>query len=161
MRIVVAEIVGCHGIDGELKLRPLTDNDHRFDPGNILFIEGETVEVESSFSHKGQIILKLLGLDDRNQAEKLIGKDITVDEEDLPDLPQDEFYVYELIGLDIVEKGEKKGELVDIITGVYPNDVYVVKKGEREVLLPAVRATIKNIDLKKREIEVENFEDYE
>lgn len=161
MRISVGEIVASQGIKGEVKVKSLSDNEERFDVGSRLEVGGEILTVEKSRKHKGHIILKFEEYDDINDILKFVGEDITIDEKDLGKLSEDENYIHDLLGLDIISHGQKKGEVVDVITGVYPNDVYVIKADGREVLLPAIKATIKNIDTEKGIIEVENFSDYE
>ena len=90
-----------------------------------------------------------------------MGKDLTIDEKDLGKLAEDEVYIKDLIGLKVTSNGQKVGEIVDVISGVYPNDVYVIKTDGGEVLLPAIKNTIKKIDTEEKIIEVENFSDYE
>ena len=93
---------------------------------------------------------------------KLVGKDITIDEKDRGNLSDGEFYIYEMIGLDVYSNGQKAGKVKDIISGVYPNDVYVIEKTDKtEVLLPALKTVITNVDIKNKKIEVDNLADYE
>uniref|UniRef100_UPI00288C298C ribosome maturation factor RimM n=1 Tax=uncultured Anaerococcus sp. TaxID=293428 RepID=UPI00288C298C len=96
-----------------------------------------------------------------NDILKFVGKDLTIDEKDLGRLEEDEIYIKDLIGLKVTCDGQKVGDLVDVISGVYPNDVYVIKTDGGEVLLPAIKNTIKKIDTEEKIIEVENFSDYE
>lgn len=161
MKITVAEIINTHGIKGNLKIKSYSDNEKRFDEGSKLFLDGREVTIESSFKHKGNIIIKLKNYDDINEVEKFIGHELTIDEEDLEDLNDGEYYLFDLIGLTVYENDEKIGSIVDVITGVYPNDIYVIKSKGKEVYFPALNATIKNIDLENKKIEVENFKDYE
>lgn len=161
MRITVADIINTHGIRGNLKIKSYSDNKKRFDKGSLLFLDGEEVEIESSFRHKDSIIIKLKNYDNINQVEKFIGHELTIDEKSLEDLEDGEYYLFDLIGLEVYEGGKKLGSIVDVITGVYPNDVYVINKEGKEVYFPALNATIENIDLENKIIEVKNFKDYE
>ncbi|MDY3006791.1 16S rRNA processing protein RimM [Anaerococcus sp. AGMB00486] len=161
MKITVAEIINTHGIRGNLKIKSYSDNENRFNKDSKLFLDDEEVVIESSFKHKGSIIIKLKNYDDINEVEKFIGHELTIDENDLEDLNNGEYYLFDLIGLRVYENGEKIGSVVDVITGVYPNDIYVIEKNGKEVYFPALNATIKNIDLENKKIEVENFKDYE
>ena len=161
MRITVAEVVSTHGIRGNLKVRSYSDYDKRFNPGSKLLIGDEELTVESSFDQKGLKVIKFAEYNDINDVMKFIGKDITIDEKDLGKLDQNEYYVFSLIGLDVCDNGQKVGIIKDVITGVYPNDVFVIKTDKAEVYFPALNATIKKIDIENNIIEIENFTDYE
>ena len=161
MRISVAEIVTTHGIRGNLKIKSLSDNENRFKAGAKVLIDDKELTVESSFDQKGLKVIKFEEYDDINDVIKFVGKDITINEADLGELGEDEYYVYKLIGLDVYDDGQKVGNIIDVITGVYPNDVYVIKTDKDEIYFPALNATTKNIDFEKNIIEIENFSDYE
>lgn len=161
MRITVAEIVTTHGVRGNLKVKSLSDYDKRFENGAKLLIGDEKVTVESSFDQKGLKVIKFEEYDDINDVLKFVGKDITIEDSDLGELDEDEYYVFNLIGLDVKSCGQTVGEITDVITGVYPNDVYVIKTDKDEIYFPALNATVKNIDIENGFIEVENFSDYE
>lgn len=161
MRISVGEIVKAQGIRGEIKVRSLSDNENRFKIGSKLFIGDEIVTIERSYKQKNMLILGFEEYDNINDILKFIGKDITIDEKDLGKLSEDEIYIKDLYGLTVTCDGQKVGEIVDVISGVYPNDVYVIKTDSGEVLLPAIKNTIKKIDTDEKIIEVENFSDYE
>ena len=161
MRITVAEIVTTHGINGNLKIKSLSDNEKRFENGAKLFIDDKLLTIESSFDQKGLKVIKFEEYDDINDVLKFVGKDITIEDKDLGKLYEDEYYVFQLEGLDIYDDGQKVGKIKDVITGVYPNDVYVIKTEKDEVYFPALNATVKKVDLENGFIEVENFSDYE
>jgi 16S rRNA processing protein RimM len=162
MKILVAKILTTHGIKGNLKIKSFSDNEKRFQKGSKLLLDDKEVVVEKSFTQKGNLIIKLEGYDDINEVTKFIGHELMIDEKDLMELKEDEFFVFDLIGLEVFEKDEKKGLVKDVITGVYPNDIYVVERpNKKEVWLPALKNVIKKIDIKNKKIEVENFEDYE
>ncbi|WP_394011279.1 ribosome maturation factor RimM [Anaerococcus cruorum] len=161
MRITVAEIVTTHGVRGNLKVKSLSDYDKRFENGAKLLIGDEEVTVESSFDQKGLKVIKFEEYDDINDVLKFVGKDITIEDSDLGKLDDDEYYVFSLIGLEVKSCGQTVGEITDVITGVYPNDVYVIKTDKDEIYFPALNATVKNVDIENGFIEVENFSDYE
>ena len=153
MKITVADILTTHGIKGNLKIKSYSDNEKRFEKGSKLLLDGKEVTIESSFKHKGSIIIKLKEYDDINEVEKFIGHELTIEDKDLEKLNDGEYYLFDLIGL--------KGFIKDVITGVYPNDIYVIEKDGKEIYFPALNATVKNVDLENKKIEVENFKDYE
>lgn len=162
MRITVAEVITTHGIRGNIKVRPFSDNEKRFDKGSKVYIGDELLTIEDSFDQKGFKVLKFVEYNDINDSLKLVGKDITIDEKDRGELSRGEFYIYEMIGLDVYSNGQKAGKVKDIISGVYPNDVYVIEKTDKtEVLLPALKTVMTNVDIKNKKIEVDNLADYE
>lgn len=161
MRITVAEIVNTHGIRGNLKIKSLSDNEKRFEDGAKVLIDDETLTVESSFDQKGLKVIKFAEYSNINDVLKFVGKDITIEEEDLGEVSEDEYYVFDLIGLDVYDSGQKVGTVSDVITGEYPNDVYVIKTDKDEIYFPALKATVKNVDLENRLIDIINFSDYE
>lgn len=150
MKITVAEIITTHGIKGNLKIKSFSDNEKRFEKGSKLFLDGNLVTIESSFKHKGSIIIKLKDYDDINEVEEFIGHELTIEEEDLEKLGNGEYYLFDLIGLRVYEKNQELGFIKDVITGVYPNDIYVIEKDGKEVYFPALNATIKNVDLENK-----------
>lgn len=161
MRITVAEIVTTHGINGNLKVKNLSDNEKRFEIGEKLLIDNEELTVESSFDQKGLKVIKFEEYNNINDVLKFIGQDITIEDKDLGKLHEDEYYVFQLEGLDVYDNGQKVGTIKEVITGVYPNDVYVIKTDKDEVYFPALNATVKKVDLENGFIEIENFSDYE
>ena len=161
MRITVAEIVNTHGIRGNLKVKSLSDNEKRFANGAKVLIDDEILTIESSFDQKNLKVIKFAEYNNINDVLKFVGKDITIEEKDLGEVGEDEYYVFDLIGLDVYDSGQKVGTVSDVITGEYPNDVYVIKTDKDEIYFPALKATVKNVDLDNGWIEVINFSDYE
>lgn len=161
MRISVGEIVKAQGIRGEIKVKSLSDNEKRFEIGSKLYIGDEIVTIKRSYKQKNMLILGFEEYDNINDILKFIGKDLTIDEKDMGDLSEDEVYIKDLYGLSVISEGQKVGEIVDVISGVYPNDVYEIKTDKGSVLLPALKNIIKKIDTEEKIIEVENFSDYE
>lgn len=161
MRISVGEIVKAQGIRGEIKVKSLSDNEKRFEIGSKLYIGDEIVTIKRSYKQKNMLILGFEEYDNINDILKFIGKDLTIDEKDLGELSENEVYIKDLYGLSVISEGQKVGEIIDVISGVYPNDVYEIKTEKGEVLIPALKNIIKKIDTEEKIIEVENFSDYE
>ena len=106
------------------------------------------------------VILKLAGVNDRNAAEAMKNKDVFITEEDLQELPEDTFYIRDLIGLEVVdaETGDNIGKLKDVLQPSN-QDVYVVKRAEgSDVLIPAVSEFIKEVNVKEGFIRVHLIE---
>lgn len=153
--IIVGEITGAHGIKGQVKVECLTDfPDIRFAPGAELFLEKQQrlVKILAASLHKGLYLLTLEGISDRDMAQSLLHTYLRVPREDLPPLPEGEYYHFQLIGLPVYEGERYLGRLADIMeTGA--NDVYVIKNPEplpglpAEILLPALQSCILRVDL--------------
>ncbi|MBI9077495.1 MAG: 16S rRNA processing protein RimM [Desulfatibacillum sp.] len=148
----VGQVAGVHGIQGAVLLRSFAEDSNLFIKGGKILLKGpgEVVQeyvLESSRPHKGQILACLEGVSDRNGSEALKGRLIMVPKDSLPELEPGEYYWFELVGLDVLEKdGSRLGTLESIIeTG--SNDIYVVKDGKRETLVPALPWVILSIDL--------------
>jgi 16S rRNA processing protein RimM len=134
---------------GELVCEVLTDFPDRFDRTERLLLGTPPVSrrLERHRFHRGRLILKVQGIDDRSSAEELRGSDIDVPLEDAVPLPEGEYYWQQIIGLTVEDAaGRVLGKVVDILrTGA--NDVYVVSDSRREILVPAIKDVIRLIDL--------------
>ena len=103
-------------------------------------------------------MLKLKECDSRNDAEALVGKKIYMTEKDLLELSEDEFYVRDLIGMEVEDGGEIIGKVKDVLTD-RPQDLYVVElSDDRNIMIPAVKEFIKEIDTENKKIRVELIE---
>jgi 16S rRNA processing protein RimM len=155
----VGIIVGVHGIKGTLKVVRECETDAVFGSGGRLCriaANGEKDYVKIRwFKPNGKVyLLSLEGIDDRNQAEPLVGSAFYVEKSSLPELDPDVYYWFELIGISVFdEKIGYIGKIIEIIeTGA--NDVYVVRDGDREILIPAIEDVVKSVDVKKAEMRV-------
>ncbi|MGN0426217.1 MAG: ribosome maturation factor RimM [Agathobacter sp.] len=151
----VGAITSTHGIRGEVKVFPTTDDPKRFCKlKQVILDDGKTkmnLEVENVKFFKNLVILKFKGLDDINEVEKYRKATLWVTRDQAVPLKKDEYFIADLIGLSVVtEDGEVLGNLTDVIqTGA--NDVYVVaKEGEEELLIPAIKECVKDVDLENR-----------
>jgi 16S rRNA processing protein RimM len=155
----IGQIVNTHGIRGEVKVYPLTDDASRFDKLKEVFIEekGELskYQVESAKHLKNTVILKLKGVETMNDAERLRQQYIKVGRWDAVRLPKDSFFICDLIESEVYDiHGEFLGKLRDVFqTG--SNDVYVVKDDTREILIPALKSVVKEINLQNKKIIVD------
>ena len=145
--ILVGVISGVRGLKGELKIRSFSDVDTRFNVGKTLFVNGQNHQIASHSNSARGIIIKLVGINNRAQAENLIGQDLTIESSELT-LDAGMYFHHQLIGIIVYDlKDNFLGEIVEIIeTG--SNDVYVIKlEGQPDILIPALSEYIKNIDL--------------
>lgn len=140
----VGAITQTHGIRGEVKVFPMTDDVSRFKNMKELILdtgkEQIVLEVTSARPQKNLVILKFKGIDNINDVEKYKGCGLFVTKENRVKCKKDEYFIADLIGLRAIdEEGEAFGTISDVIqTGA--NDVYVVttKQGE-EVMIPAIK----------------------
>ncbi|MCP4905567.1 MAG: 16S rRNA processing protein RimM [bacterium] len=162
-RIVLGEVRGAHGLRGEIRVRIAGDS-----PDHLLAVTGiwlgrrpgdpearRHVVVEAGLARSGEVRLRLQGFDQRDQVGPLVGLLVTVPAAILPELPEGEFYWYELIGCQVEsESGEVVGRVREIWeTGAH--DVLMVEdeEGVRR-LLPTAAELMKGIDLEARRIVV-------
>jgi 16S rRNA processing protein RimM len=155
----IGQIVNTHGIRGEVKVYPLTDDASRFDKLKEVYIEAKNemtkYQVESAKHLKNTVILKLKGVDTMNDAEKLRQLYIKVGRWDAVRLPKDTFFICDIVDSEVFDiHGELLGKLHDVLqTG--SNDVYVVKNDTREILIPALKTVVKEINLQNKKIIVD------
>ncbi len=147
----IGAVANTHGIKGDLKIFPMTDDIKRF--GKLKEVIMDTgrerlnLHVKAVRYQKNMVIINFEEFDNINQVEQYKGAKLLVDREHAVPLEEGEFFIADMIGMSVVsDEGEELGELVDVIqTGA--NDVYVAKKGDTELLLPAIKDCIKNIDM--------------
>ena len=150
----VGVITTTHGIRGEVKVYPTTDDAHRFDYlESVLLDTGKELcelEIERVKYFKQYVILKFRDVDNINDIEPYKGKSLYVTREFAVPLEENEYYIADLMGMEVsLEDGTFFGTLKDVMeTGA--NDVYVIETEERkEVLVPAIKDCIKAVDVEK------------
>lgn len=155
----VGAITSTHGVRGEVKVFPTTDDVRRFKKlKEVLLDTGKemlTLEVESVKFFKQFVILKFKGIDSLNDVEKYRSKNLYVTRANAVRLSKDEYFIADLIGLSVItDEDVFLGELTDVIqTGA--NDVYVVKMADgKDVLLPAIKECILAVDMENRQMKV-------
>ena len=153
-QLQVGVISSTHGVRGEVKVFPTTDDVTRFrqlkkvylDTGReMLLLEIQNVKFFKQFA-----ILKFKGIDNINDIEKYRGKSLLVDREDAVDLDEDEYFIADMIGMKVyTEDGSEFGTLKDVMeTGA--NDVYIIDSPEHgEVLIPAIKECILDVDMEE------------
>lgn len=155
----VGVISSTHGIKGEVKVFPTTDDANRFNHLKKVYLdtgkESITLEIEGVKFFKQMVILKFKGIDNINDIEKYRGKDLLIDREDAVKLEKDEYFIFDLIDSEVItDEGEKLGTLAEILTTA-ANDVYVVKTPEgKELLIPSIKECILDVDVEHKSIKV-------
>jgi len=143
----VARVLGAKGLAGGMRVEVLTDRDDRLTPGSRLFLEGEAaarsiVDLEQG----GRLpVIRLEGVDGREQAEALQGRYLEVEPEPLP---EGSLYWHQIVGLAVRdEQGRALGTVVEVFRAG-ENEVYRVEvPGQPDLLLPALREVVRAIDL--------------
>ena len=159
----VGVISSTHGIRGEVKVYPTTDDPERFlDLDEVILDTGrehKILEIEGVKFFKNQVILKFKGYHNINDIEKYLKKDLLVDREHAVELGENENFIADLIDMEVVtDEGKVLGTLTDVIeTGA--NDVYAVKTPEgKEILLPAIRDCILDVNVDEKRMTVHVME---
>ena len=147
-RITVGRINATWGLKGHVKVTPFTSNETRLVAGAKLIVAGERREILEVVSPQGYPIIRFRGYDDRTAAETLRGELIEIEADELPALPDGEYYVDDLRGLTVVTTdGREIGQLADVLT-TGANDVYVVRRpNEKDTLIPAIAEVVLSVDL--------------
>lgn len=156
--LAVGRIVGVHGLKGEVKVDSYSDFPERFAAGATLALgdDLEPLTVRASRPHKNHLLVAFAEVTNRTDAEALRGEWLFVPEHLAADLGEDTYWVHDVLGMRVfTEEGEPLGRVVDVLhTGA--NDVYVVqgKAGEADLLLPAIDAVVRSIDVAARRMTV-------
>ena len=151
-RFQVGVITSTHGVRGEVKVFPTTDDPARFKKLKQVILDTGKEDMELEITgvkfFKNMVILKFKGIDDMDTANKYRQKSLYVTRENAVKLEKNEYFIADLIGLAVSsEEGEDLGFINDVLqTGA--NDVYVIKKtGEEDLLVPAMKDCVKEVDI--------------
>ncbi len=156
--IKIAKIVSAHGLNGEVKIFPYTDDLSKFKEYKKIYLDGEELEILSQKIASKFIVLKLKGFDYIDDVKRLIDKDVFIDKADMPSLDEGDYYIHDLMDMEVYsEADEFIGTVKDVMT-TSANHVLVVDHDGKEALIPFVKAFIKEVDLIKRRIKVKLIE---
>lgn len=147
----IGKIVNTFGIKGEVKVTPYTDDIEQFKKIKSIYVNNTLMQVQSAKFQKNVVILKLKDVDDMTAAENLRNSIIEA-KRSKKKLPENTYYIADLIGLDVyTDEGTLLGKVKDIYnTGA--NDIYSIENESKEVLLPAIKEVIKQIDIENKKI---------
>jgi len=157
--IRIGLISNCHGVDGELKITPLTDDINRFKKLKTFYWEKSKEDYQelnciSARIHKDSVLLKVKEITDRTQAEKVKGHYICVKDEDAIKLPEGRYFIFQLVGLEVYEDDKFIGTLTEVLQPG-ANDVYVITTPQKqEIYLPAIKSAVLNVDLDKKQMQI-------
>ena len=162
-QLQVGVISSTHGVRGEVKVFPTTDDVTRFRQLKTVYLdtgrEMLPLEIQNVKFFKQFAILKFKGIDNINDIEKYRGKSLMIDREDAVDLDEDEYFIADMIGMKVcTEDGSEFGTLKDVMeTGA--NDVYIIDSLEHgEVLIPAIRECILDVDMDEERMTIHLME---
>jgi len=161
--VAIGRIVRPVGVRGEVKIVPLTDDPGRFDALARVFVgsvpeQSEERLVTEIRVQRDSVVVRLAGLETRETAEQYRDAFLFVEQTKSVRPRRGSFFVDDVIGCTVVlPSGQKVGTVQDIMT-LPANDVWVVRDGEREHLIPAVKALILSVDVKARRIEVADLD---
>ena len=155
----VGVITKTHGIRGEVKVYPTTEDHKRFEElDEVLLDIGEeliSLEIEGVKYFKETVILKFKGINNINDVEKYKGKDLLILRDQAIPLEDDEYFIHDLLGFEIItEDNSRLGALKEIMV-TKANDVFVVETDDKkEILIPSIKECILDVDTKNKKIRV-------
>lgn len=161
-QVSVGEIINTQGIKGELRVWPLTDFPERFAKDGVFVFEKNGVikklTVEQARPHKKFLVIKFKEVPDMNAAEELIGGVLKVVKGELVQLPENTYYIFEIIGMEVItDEGIVLGKIKEVLqTG--SNDVYVVAGESKDYLIPAIKEIVKQVDRENKQIYIKPLE---
>lgn len=159
---IVGKLINSHGIKGEVKIYPLTDDVERFNYLKSAYLGKDKipVSIQGVKIHKGMALLKFKEFNDINEILKYKDEYLYVDEDNKVLLPDNHFFISDLISCKVFDmKNNYIGDIIDVLQG-YSNDVYVIKDSmqNKEYLVPAVKAFIKDVNIKEKLILIDPVE---
>ncbi len=154
-KIVVGNIAKPQGIRGEVKVTPLTDDPQRFAKLKSVFIDDKRYNVKGARVSQNGVFLSLENIDDRNTAELLRGKDIVIERNQAVKLPQDSYFIVDIIGCKVMADEQTIGKVIDVLQ--YGSaDIYVIKtEDKKRAMIPSIKSLILDTDIVNKTIIVD------
>lgn len=159
----IGKIVNTHGIRGEVKVKRITDFGERFEAGNTVYLKSETaltpLIITAHRIHKGFDLIRFKGFDNINDVEKYKGSYLQIQEEQLTELTENEFYYHEIIGCDVFTTAEAYIGKIKEILAPGANDVWVIERqGKKDALIPYIEQVVKEVNVKDKRILIDPME---
>lgn len=155
--IRVGQVAGAYGLEGAVKVIPLTDFADRFDVGACLLLDGAKRQVEWSRPSQPGLVVKLEGIDNRTMAELFRGRYLELPDEEMRSLEAGRFYHRQVVGLSAVtQSGERLGVITEVLERP-ANDVWVSHEGTIEHLIPATKDAVLEVDLSQGKVVVADW----
>ena len=168
-KIIIGKVVNVVGLKGEIKVYNYVEEKERYETLDKVFLgkesrNGKTPKIEEYPIEKVRykdhmVILKLAGIDDRNQAEAMRDYMVYMDEEDLEELPEGVYYIKDILGFNVVsEQGEHLGVLKDVLTNTSQKVYVISRESKPDFLVPGVDEFILDTDIEKKQITIKVIE---
>lgn len=158
--LAIGQIINTHGVKGEVKVYPLTDNVKRFKKLEKVFINNKERAVLGCKLQANKVILKIEGIDTIEEAIKYRNNYLEVKREDAVKLPKGSYFIADIIGCIVYDENDVIiGEISDVIQ-TPSNDVYWIKSPQ-EVLIPALKKIVSQIDIENKKIVVKPLEEWQ
>lgn len=158
--LLIAKIVGMHGLKGTFRVYSYAESLSVFKPDSLILIRNtreyeEIHEVNWAKPHKQIILLSLKGITTISQAEPLIGSELFISKADLPKMEAGTYYWFDIIGLSVFTIDDEHIGRVESVIPTGSNDVFVVKDGDKEILIPGIESVVLSIDFNKKIMRVD------
>jgi 16S rRNA processing protein RimM len=159
----LGQIINTHGVKGEIKVYPLTDDIKRFGKLKVVYMKQaedyKAYKIEEVKYLKNIVILKLESINDMNEAVKLIDNYLYVNRKNAVKLSKDTYFIADLIGMDVYTLNDDKLGSILTVFSTGSNDVYEIKKDDgKTFLVPAIKDVVKEVDIEKRKMRIELLE---
>ncbi|MDO4283581.1 MAG: ribosome maturation factor RimM [Clostridia bacterium] len=156
--ILIGKIVNIHGIKGEVKIYPYTDDIENLAKTKVIYLD-KALEKKCDITcrvQKNMLLVKIKGIDTVEQAETLRDKEVYISRDSLEELEEDSYYIEDLLNLDVVDMNGNDIGILKYIFNTGANDVYEIETKEHgRIYLPAIRQVIKKVDIENKKIYVE------
>jgi 16S rRNA processing protein RimM len=165
--LVMGEITGVHGLEGNVKVRSFAESPEVFAPGSQVFIQEQARADTRPFvitrcvPFKKGLLMRLSGIDSREEAQSLIGKQILVHRNRLPEPEDNAWYWQDLYGLTVTDEVLGDLGIIDSIFSTGAHDILVVKNRHKEWLIPMHRQFVRSVDLQNAVVTTRLPEGYE
>ncbi len=158
--MLIGKIVGTHGVKGTCKILSYAESLDVFEPGTALLVRRSdgnenSYEIIRVKPHSRGALLTLKNVANREQANALVGTELYIGRARLPELDNGAYYWFDLIGMNVYTTEDRYIGRLDSIIETGANDVYVVKKDDREILIPALKSVVRVIDTEQKMMQVE------
>ena len=154
-KILIGKITSPVGLKGEVKVYNYSDRTQIYEETKIFYLGDEPRKLERFRTQKNMLVIKFEGVETREAAEELRNREVFVTRDDLPELEEGEYYLRDLIGMEVFQGEELIGKVADVITNT-SQDILKVETAEgREALIPVVDPIVESIDTDKKIISVD------
>jgi 16S rRNA processing protein RimM len=150
--LFIGKIVGVHGLGGNLRVNSYAESPSIYKPNSRIFLKRKdnqkhSYAIEWAKPHRRNLLLSLKGVTTRELAQVLVGAKIFIAKSSLPQLEAGEYYWFDIIGLSVYTLEDEYLGQIETVIPTDGNDVFVVKKGGRETLIPALASVVAQVDV--------------